>query len=74
MQYKGTIKDGVVVLEAGTPLEDGTEVLVQPVASDKSAGEPTIWEKLQKFSGTVKDLPRDMARNHDHYIHGGPKK
>lgn len=36
--------------------------------------EPTIWEKLQKYAGAVEGLPPDFARNHDHYIHGGPKR
>jgi len=24
--------------------------------------------------GTVVDLPSDMARHHDHYVHGTPKQ
>jgi mRNA-degrading endonuclease RelE of RelBE toxin-antitoxin system len=30
--------------------------------------------RLKKFAGTVRGLPSDMARNHDHYLHGRPKK
>jgi len=30
----------------------------------------TIGESLLEFAGTAEGLPRGMARNHDHYIHG----
>ena len=29
---------------------------------------------LTKFAGAVRGLPSDLARNHDHYLHGRPKK
>lgn len=29
---------------------------------------------LLKFAGSVKGMPRDLARNHDHYLYGTPKK
>lgn len=29
---------------------------------------------LKQFAGAVRGLPSDMARNHDHYLHGRPKK
>jgi len=28
----------------------------------------------RKFAGSVRGLPPDMALNHDHYLHGLPKK
>jgi hypothetical protein len=34
---------------------------------------PTIWDKLLELAGTVEG-PEDWARNHDHYIHGTPKR
>jgi len=70
MQFHGRVKDGVVVFEDGAPPE-GVEVRVEIVSADEA---PSIWDKLKKYSGSVKGLPPDMARNHDHYIHGGPKK
>ena len=27
-----------------------------------------------EFAGIFKDLPTDFAENHDHYIHGTPKR
>jgi hypothetical protein len=48
-----------------------TDVRVLP---HESADQPTNWQKLKKYSGAVRGPPKDMARNHDHYIHGGPRK
>lgn len=31
-------------------------------------------EALQEVAGTARDLPEDFARNHDHYLHGGPRR
>lgn len=71
MVYQGRVKGGVVLFEAQAPPE-GSDVRVEVVTPQPST--PTIWDKLRKFAGTVEGLPADMARNHDHYIHGGPKR
>ena len=34
----------------------------------------TIGEALLEVAGTAEGLPRDMARNHDHYLHGTPRQ
>ena len=36
-------------------------------------GRPTIWDKLLEMAGTI-EAPEDWAENHDHYIHGTPKR
>lgn len=72
MTYKGKVRNGVVVLETGTDLEEGVDVIVQPVADRDDFS--SLREGLLKFAGAAKGLPSDMARNHDHYIHGTPKK
>ena len=69
MTYKGTVKGGVVVLDRGASLADGTEVRVEPI--DRPA--TTLGERLMRYAGKAKDLPSDMAENHDHYIHGQPR-
>jgi hypothetical protein len=72
--YTGEVRDGVVFFE-GTPpvLPSGTKVrieLVEPV--DDST--PTLAERLRPIIGAAKGLPVDMAEQHDHYIHGTPKR
>ena len=34
----------------------------------------TIGEALLEVAGTAECLPSDMARNHDHYLHGTPRE
>jgi hypothetical protein len=79
MTYKGKVKDGVVVVDEPANLPEGAEVRIELTSS--GSDEPvldengqTLGQKLMKFAGTVKGMPSDMARNHDHYIHGTPKK
>lgn len=31
-------------------------------------------QALGEFAGTVQELPADYAANHDHYLHGTPKR
>lgn len=72
MQLEGTVQNGVVVLDNGGHLPEGTRVDVTVRA--ETSGKPTLRDRLLKLAGTVDDLPADMARNHDHYIHGAPKE
>ena len=72
MTYRGQVKNGVVVLEGNPALPEGTLVAVEPVVDP--ADLKSLQEGLLKFSGVVKGMPSDMAANHDHYIHGAPRK
>ncbi len=72
MKYTGKIRDGVVVLEGLPPLKNGTLVVVEPVP--QSGELASLGQRLKRFSGAAKGLPRDLARNHDHFLHGRPKK
>ena len=74
MTFRGRMKNGVVILEDKPTLSDGTIVQIQPVKKSTARKRSTLGQRLTKFAGTAKGLPRDMARNHDHYIHGTPKK
>ena len=72
MDYFGTVTNGVIVLENGNGLPEGTRVRVAPLES-LSSGE-TLGQRLLKFAGTARNLPSDMAEQHDHYLHGRPKR
>ena len=72
MVYRGKVKDGVVVLDKAASLPDGLEVEVRVPDSENDG--PTLFERLETVIGTVKGLPSDLARNHDHYIHGRLKR
>lgn len=79
MTYRGRVKNGVVVLEAGVCLREGMDVRVEPIGEAQGAAEGPqetrrLREGLLSFSGVVKEGPSDLARNHDHYLHGTPKR
>ena len=63
----------VVMPDAKTPRTQG-DFDQGSQAGEQSPARPAIWDKLLKLAGTVKGLPPDMAENHDHYIHGAPKR
>lgn len=70
-KYNGRIQNGTVVLDDGVQLPEGTRVRVTPV---NEAGEVLTLIWLMKYAGCMKDLPPDFADEHDHYIHGTPKR
>ena len=72
MSFKGHVRNGAVVLDGPAHLPEGVEVDVALVR--KKRRKPTLGEELMKFAGKAKGLPRDLARNHDHYLYGTPKQ
>ena len=75
MTYQGRVSNGVVVLENGAALPDGTVVRVEPVASPQAAEAQSSWaDELLELAGTAQGLPSDLARNHDHYLYGTAKR
>jgi len=63
---------GTAVLDEPANLPERAEVKAEIRA--ERARRPTLGEKLLKYAGMFTDLPRDLARNHDHYLHGTPKR
>lgn len=73
MSYTGEIRNGVVVFDAGTALPDGTRVKVEPLQGSETQTRP-VGEVLLEWAGKGVGLPEDLAQNHDHYLHGLPKR
>ena len=71
MVYRGRVRNGVVVLDPDIRLPDGIEVRIEPVSAPPRK---TLAEQLGDLVGSVSDLPPDMAQQHDHYLHGAPKR
>jgi len=71
MSVFGTVKNGMVVLDDGVSLPEG--IRVQVVAEAESTEQPPFADLL-KLAGIAKNLPPDFAAQHDHYIHGTPKR
>ncbi|MEX0718381.1 MAG: hypothetical protein WD066_17430 [Planctomycetaceae bacterium] len=75
MTYHGRVENGIVVLDDPAGLPEGTEVQVTPLASgEKSEPARSLAERFVDVIGIATDLPEDFARNHDHYVHGAPKR
>jgi hypothetical protein len=72
MTLRGRIEKGVVVLDDPDALPDGTIVRIVPATQRKRM--TPLAKKLLKWAGKAKGLPSDMARNHDHYLHGTAKR
>ena len=70
MTYRGTVQNGVVVLDQPSKLPEGTVVEVIPTAEAR----PSLLERLQDVVGKAEGLPRDLAAEHDHYLHGTAKR
>lgn len=74
MELAGTVQNGVVVVDSSQLLPEGTKVKIVVELPSEPSQSSTLAQRLLKLAGTVDDLPPDMARNHDHYIHGAPKR
>jgi hypothetical protein len=83
MTLSGHIENGNIVLDVPVAFANGTKVRVEltpatdengPADSQSDESGPTLYEMLKPIIGAIKDAPPDFAHNHDHYIHGVPKK
>ena len=72
MSVIGVVKDGKVVLPPEVQLPSGTRVRVEPLPAEEK--EPSLAQAFKDYIGIFDDLPPDLARNHDHYIHAVPKR
>jgi hypothetical protein len=73
MEFEGTVREGVVVVDCSEPLPEGAKVRIF-IEQSALTKQPTLAERLLRHSGTVPGLPPDIAAEHDHYIHGTPKR
>ena len=77
MELRGKVKDGRVQLDEPLGLPEGTEVRVQAVRSSakrRTKKKESLAELLVRHAGTVKGMPKDLARNYDHYLYGRAKR
>ena len=70
MSVTGTVEGGIVKLPPETGWADGTKVRVELLDEDR---QPLV-EKLRAIARSMPDLPSDWAAQHDHYLHGTPKR
>ena len=71
MDLQGVVRNGVIVPDVETVLPEGTRVRISVTGDqeDKSFG-----ERFAQFRGAIPGLPEDLARQHEHYRLGTPKR
>ncbi len=79
MTVDGHIENGQIVLNQEISLPEGMKVRVELLTDSETpqqADTPpsTHFEHYKSVIGAIDDLPADFAAQHDHYIHGTPKK
>jgi hypothetical protein len=70
MELQGTVRNGLIVLDSAEPLPEGARLRV---ILETAEPKPTL-SGLLKYAGLLSDMPADFAEQHDHYIHGTPKR
>jgi hypothetical protein len=71
--YTGQVQNGVIVLDKGTPaLPEGMTVRIEPTDLDRDID--ALRDLLLSVAGKAQGLPSDMAEQHDHYLHGQPRR
>jgi hypothetical protein len=76
MSITAIVENDTIKLPLHVP--DGTKVeipLAEATAPEAAAeNEPTLYDTLKDFIGRATGLPEDFAAEHDHYIHGTPRR
>lgn len=71
MSYTGRVENGVVVFDGPNRPSEGATVRVEEVAAEQAQSWGEVFKDL---IGAAEGLPADLAENHDHYIHGTPRR
>jgi hypothetical protein len=79
MTVDGHIEKGQIVLNQEISLPEGMKVRVELLSDSESPQKAdalpgTQFDHYKSIIGAIDDLPSDFAAQHDHYIHGTPKK
>jgi hypothetical protein len=71
MEIEGVVHNGVIVPDDASALSEGSRVRISllPAEEPKPFG-----ERFAQFKGAVPGLPTDLAKEHEHYRLGTPKR
>jgi hypothetical protein len=71
--YTGQVQNGVIVPDEGSPhLPEGMRVRFEPAEMERDI--EALRDLLLSVAGKAQGLPPDLAAQHDHYLHGQPKR
>jgi hypothetical protein len=71
MEIEGVVQNGVIVPDDAAALPEGTRVRITPVPGEEPR---PFGERFAQFKGAASGLPADMAKQHEHYRLGTPKR
>lgn len=83
LTFKGTLKNGLVYPSENITEQNGKSVIITLVESssnipsiDDSSWDSKDWEQFDQLiqNCTIDTETEDLAHQHDHYIHGTPKR
>ena len=75
MTLTAKVRNHSIALPPDIDIPEGTEVRVIIEETARPAGSVgSFYESIKHLIGAAKDLPEDFADEHDHYIHGTPKR
>jgi len=74
MPYRRHVRNGAVVLDEAVVLPEGARVTVMVLEDNLESPTNTLYERIAPFVGKARNLPPDAAQNHDHYLHGQPRR
>lgn len=77
MVFHGKVTNGVVVFTRDAAPPEGALVKVETVDVQVATGPDStggLWTGLVDLAGKAEGLPADLARQHDHYLYGTPKR
>lgn len=74
MSITAIVENDTIRLPVHVP--DGTRVEITVKADAPAAAneDGTLYDVLKDFIGKAEGLPEDFSAEHDHYIHGAPKR
>jgi len=72
MSYTGTVEGGVIKLPPEAVVPNGTKVRIETI--EPPTDRRPLVDKLRAIAESMPEMPADWAAQHDHYIHGTPKR
>lgn len=74
MSITATVENNTIKLPEGVHLPDGTTVRIETESAAPTSKRQNALAWMEGFIGCIDTLPEDFAAEHDHYIHGTPKR
>lgn len=78
LSVKGTYRNGVIHLNEPVNAQEGQSVIItfMQEAASLDPKEETDWDEFERITEecSVDTGIEDLAHQHDHYIHGTPKR